>query len=104
MLGWMGSYLFSEYDEHVDYIDPDSPEQTIKYVFLEKMKQLEESIARQTSKIYRLEDRNDNLSKELNRSKQSISHLHRMIEDLEERFEILEKKLSKSIILEPLDY
>lgn len=102
MIAWVGSFFLSEYKEqYPDYVDPDSPEQTIKYVFLEKLKYIEESSGRNTNRSYTNETNISNLRKQLNQSNRTINNLYRFTEDLQKRLDILENKLSKSIILEP---
>lgn len=93
MLGWLSEYFLYP---NVDYIDPDSPEQTIKYVFLEKLKIIEENCGRNINKIGKLENENYHLKKQLKRNKLSIRHLHN-------RIEYLENILTESIVLKPLN-
>ena len=95
-------FMFSNQDENQDYYNPDSPEETIKYVFLEKIKYIEERLGRLVSKVDNLEEENRRLRNEVNRSGNSIMNLHNMIKEQSERLKKLQEKLSQSIILEPL--
>ena len=100
MFSWLTSYWYP--NGNVDYIDPDSPEQTIKYVFLEKIKYIEENVGRNINKIYKLESKNNTLRQNLHRANNTISTLHYQIQNLEKRLETIEKKLDGSIVLEQL--
>lgn len=93
MLGWITEYFYPP--ENVDYIDPDSPEQTIKYVFLEKLKVIEENCGRNMNKINKLENENYELKKQLKKTSSSMRYFH-------DRIIFLEQKLENSIVLEPL--
>lgn len=99
MFNWFFNYW---YPENPDYIDPDSPEQTIKYVFLEKIKHIEENVGRNTNKTYQNKSQYYNLLREFRRVNTSINNLHKYIQNLENRIETIETIFKNSIVLEPL--
>lgn len=94
MLALIYSYIYNT-TQPPDYIDPDSPEQTIKYVFLEKIKSIEEDLSKNINKTYKLENTIDDLKKENKRLQRSLNHLYN-------RIQYLEEKLNNSIVLESL--